>query len=208
MNEIRDQILKLSLQKDISDMGLREIARKINPEQPPNPQTIKYHLKVLRDRNEITVSRPVNRIQKKRLGTSDLVRIPLMGTVSAGPATQIADSEINEYIHISSSLLQSKNHKDLFALKVVGESMNNLVSNGDYIVVDRSKRSPKDGDRVVAKLDDDLVTLKKFVKDNGNKQIVLVSESKEDFSPIFVDPSDDKGDLIQGTFIQALHMPQ
>lgn len=192
-------------------MGYRALARQLNVK---NPQTIKYHLGKLHEQGLLDFTeKPSNRIEKSVLGTSHLITIPIMGSVSAGPATQEANNEVSGYLKISSSLLSSKNYKDLIALKVVGLSMNKAVINGknindgDYAIVDRSKRSPKNGDRIVALLDGGLATLKKFIKDTANNQIVLMSESSEDYLPIFVDPSDDSGSLIQGTVVQVVHRP-
>lgn len=190
-------------------MGLRELARAL---EVKSPQTIKFHLKKLHEAGLLDFDKPSVQIDKGKLGTSLLVRIPILGRVSAGPATQRADNEVCGYLRISSTLLQSKNYKDLFALKVVGTSMNKAnvsgrpVNDGDYAVVDGSKRNPRNGDYVVAVVDD-LANLKRFLYDKENNQIVLLSESSEDYQPIFVHPEDSNEGLISGTVIQILRQP-
>src|SRR5262249_39605777 len=153
-------------QRDISDMGLRELARALDVK---NPQTIKFHLQKLEDAGLLSSSpRQAVRIQKNELGKSDLIRIPIKGTVSAGPATQIASDEVYGYLRVSSRLLLTRNYKDLFALQVVGSSMNeanikgNTVDNGDFTIIDSSKRSPRTGDYVIAVVDN-LANLKRFL---------------------------------------------
>lgn len=209
MNETREKLLALARQRDISQMGLRELARLLDVN---SPQTIKFHLKKLHDAGLIDFSKPSVQIDKNKLGPSSLIRIPIMGKVSAGPATQRADNTICGYLRISSNLLQSKNYKDLFALKVVGTSMNRAnvsgsnVKDGDYAIVDRSKRSPSNGDYIIAVVDE-LANLKKFHYDKANNQVVLISESSEDYSPIFVHPEDSNEGLISGTVVQILRQP-
>lgn len=210
MNETRDRLLQLAREKDISNMGLREIARELNVK---NPQNIKFHLKKLSDAGLLDFKmRPSVRIQANELGTSSLIRIPILGAVSAGPATQRADNELSGYLRISSALLKTRNYKDLFALKIAGLSMNRAnvngmpINDGDYAIVDGSKRSPKDGDYVIAVVDG-LANLKRFLFDKENNQVVLMSESSEDYLPIFVHPQDDNEGLISGSVVQVVRQP-
>lgn len=209
MNETRTKLLELARHKDISAMGLRELARELDVK---SPQTIKFHLQKLHEAGLLSFDRPSVQIDKSKLGTSSLIRIPILGKVSAGPATQSADNEVSGYLRISSALLESKNYKDLFALKVVGTSMNKAdvsgmpVNDGDYAVVDSSKRSPRDGDYVIAVVDG-LANLKRFLYDRENHQVVLLSESSEDYLPIFVHPEDSNDGLISGTVTQIIRQP-
>lgn len=209
MNETREKLLELARHKDISGMGLRELARELDVK---SPQTIKFHLQKLHEAGLLSFARPSVQIDKSKLGTSSLIRIPILGKVSAGPATQRADNEVNGYLRISSALLQSKNYKDLFALKVVGTSMNKAnvsgmpVNDGDYAIVDGSKRNPRNGEYVIAVVDD-LANLKKFHFDKENNQVVLLSESSEDYLPIFVHPEDSNEGLISGTVTQVVRQP-
>jgi repressor LexA len=209
MNETREKLLELANNKNISGMGLRELARELGVK---NPQNIKFHLNKLIEAGLVDFEKPAVRIDKSSLVSSSLIRIPIMGKVSAGPATQRADNEINGYLRISSSLLRSKNYKDLFALQVIGTSMDRAnvsgeaVNNGDYAIIDKSKRSPKNGDYVVAVVDN-LANLKRFLFDKDNNQVVLLSESSEDFLPIFVHPQDENEGLISGTVVQIIKRP-
>lgn len=210
MNDIRERLLQLTRRRDISDMSLREIARELGVK---NPQTIKFHLQKLHGAGLLDYEqRPTVQIQKDMLKTSDLIRIPILGTVSAGPATQIVSNETKGYLRVSSKLLSSKNYKDLYALQVVGSSMNRAningktVDDGDYAIIDSSKRSPHTGEYVIAQVDN-LANLKKFHLDNKNKQVVLISESSEDYLPIFVHPEDSSEGLISGTVVQVLKQP-
>jgi SOS-response transcriptional repressor LexA len=208
MDDTRNRLLQLARERDISLMGLREISRVLGVK---NPQTIKYHLQKLHAAGLLEFTEKPT-VQIKNIGLSKLVRIPIMGAVSAGPATQVASNEVSGYLRISSTLLESKNYKDLYALKVVGTSMNRAnvkgkpVNDGDYAIVDGSKRSPRDGEYVIAVVDD-LANLKLFHLDKDNEQVVLLSQSSEDYLPIFVHPKDNNEGLISGTVVQVMRQP-
>lgn len=206
MNKTRQQLLDLSSRIDISKMGLRELAREVGVK---NPQTIKYHLQKIAEAQN-TKERASVRIEKNKLGPSDLIRIPIKGNVSAGPATQIAADETQGYLRISSNLLNSKNYKDLYALIVVGSSMNRAnvdgksVNDGDYAIIDSSKRNPVNGKYVIAQVDG-LANLKRFFRDHA--QVALISESSEHYEPIFVHLDDSSENLIQGSVVQVVNTP-
>ncbi len=206
MKNTRQELLDLSSRIDISKMGLRELAREVGVK---NPQTIKYHLQKIAEAQNVSVRASV-RIEKNKLGLSDLIRIPIKGKVSAGPATQVASDETQGYLRISSNLLNSKNYKDLYALIVAGTSMNRAnvdgksVNDGDYAIVDSSKRIPINGKYVVAQVDG-LANLKRFYKDDT--QVTLMSESSDHYEPIFVHLNDSSENLIQGTVIQVVNTP-
>ena len=207
MNEVRKALLELSSRKDISSMGLRELARELGVK---NPQTIKYHLQRLAEDQEL---KERTSVQIEKNGTSDLIRIPVKGFVSAGPATHIASDETSAYLRVSSKLLESRNYKDLYALIVSGLSMNKAnvhgkpINDGDFAIVDGSKRSPTDGQYVIAQVDN-LANIKKLHLDKENRQVVLLSESSEDFEPIFVHPDDNNENLIIGTVVQVIRQPR
>jgi len=206
MNNTRQQILDLSSRTDISKMGLRELARELGVK---NPQTIKYHLQKIAEAQNVKERASV-RIEKNMLGISDLIRIPIKGSVSAGPATQVVSDETRGYLRISSNLLNSKNYKDLYALIVVGTSMNRAnvdgksVNDGDYAIIDSSKRNPVNGKYVIAQVDG-LANLKRFYRDNA--QVALMSESSDHYEPIFVHLDDSSENLIQGTVVQVVNTP-
>jgi repressor LexA len=210
MNETREKLMQLARHKDISGMGLREIARELGVK---NPQNIKFHLQKLQQAGLLDFEKkPRTKVEKSKLSATSLVRIPIRGLVSAGPATQIASDQIEGYLNISSSLLKSRNYKELYALKVMGTSMNQAdvqgkpINDGDYAVVDSSRRSPRNGDYVIAVVDD-LANLKRYHLDAVNEQVVLLSESSEDYLPIFVHPSDSNENLIKGTVVQVVRRP-
>jgi repressor LexA len=138
-----------------------------------------------------------------------------MGSANAGPATIYADNLIRGYLRISSSLLKSgASLKDLFALEVVGNSMNQAqvngnvtIDNGDYIIADKKAFNPKSGDYVVS-LIDGMANIKKVIFDKPNHQIVLMSESSDNFPPIFIHMADSVDYVVQAKVVQVVKTPK
>ena len=95
-------------------------------------------------------------------GHSKVLPIPFLGRVAAGsPIERIHD---NEFINIPASLIKSSvNH---FALQVEGDSMiDEGIFDGDTLVV-QSHKVARDGDLVVASINDEATVKKYFFKTN------------------------------------------
>ncbi len=104
------------------------------------------------------------------------IQVPLLGRVTAGLPI-LAMEEVEDYISFFSPLRKGD---DLFALRVVGESMKNAgILDDDIIVVERAQTA-LNGDIVVAMLDEE-ATVKRYYK-HGD-EITLMPEN-EAFSPI------------------------
>ena len=210
MNEIQQRLIALSRDQNISSYGLRELMRIVGAN---NPETIKYHLRKLNENGLLANTPKAVRINRGVLGPdSELVTVPILGAASAGPATQFADQKVDGYLKISSKLLKGNVYKNLYALRVIGNSMNRAsihnvpAESGDFVVVDSSKRTPKNGDYIVAVVDG-LANVKKFIEDIQNNQVALISESSGDYSPIFIHEDDEREGLISGTVTQVIKTP-
>lgn len=182
-------------------MGLREIGREIGVK---NPQTIKYHLNKLLEQG-VSLKPELG----LRTDTIHLVSVPVVGSANCGPATIFADDRIEDTLKISPRLLNTNEYKNLFALRAVGDSMNkamidgNSIENNDYVIVDSSKRGAEDAKYVVAVVDG-LANIKRIQIDRPNKQIALLSESTNVFSPIFIHLDDQTDALIAGEVVQVV----
>lgn len=107
------------------------------------------------------------------------VRVPLVGTVTAGQPI-LAVEEIEGYIPYRSRSLHSR---DLFALRVRGESMINAgILDGDIVVVRRTPTA-ENGDIVVALVEDE-ATVKRFYKEKGHFRL---QPENDEMEPIIVD---------------------
>ncbi len=87
---------------------------------------------------------------------STLVEIPLLGTVTAGQPIERVEND--ERIKVPANMVR----KDTYALKVSGTSMiDDNIQDGDIIIIEK-KQSAENGQSVVALINNEQVTLKKF----------------------------------------------
>ena len=103
--------------------------------------------------------------------------IPLVGKVAAGsPIEAIEDKE-----HLSlSSHFASRD--DIFALEVTGDSMaGDDIRNGDYMICRRTSLAD-DGQLVIAIVDNEDATLKRFYKEKAR---VRLQPANDDYQPIY-----------------------
>jgi repressor LexA len=90
-------------------------------------------------------------------------KVPILGKVTAGQPI-LAVENYDGFVDFPVSMARGK--ANLFALRVMGESMIEAgILDGDIVVVE-SKRYADDGEIVVAMIDDE-ATVKRFFKDNG-----------------------------------------
>ena len=107
------------------------------------------------------------------------IRVPLVGTVTAGQPI-LAVEEIEGYMPFRSRSLHSK---DLFALRVRGESMIDAgILDGDIVIIRRTPAA-ENGDIVVALVEDE-ATVKRFYKEAGHYRLQPENDTME---PIIVD---------------------
>ncbi len=105
--------------------------------------------------------------------------IPLVGKVAAG--TPIEAVEDIDHLSLNS---QFGTGDDIFALKVTGDSMiEDDIQDGDYIVCRRSNTA-RDGQTVVAIVDDENATVKRFYKE---KNRIRLQPANADYQPIYCD---------------------
>jgi repressor LexA len=215
---MQEKLLNLSKVKNLSKLSYREIGRQLNDSDDPknnvHPSSVKYHLEQLIKDGLIDVSQKrVSRLHNIRnnAGTTllGLIKIPIVGSANCGPATIFAEDRIEGYLEVSPQLLKSRNYNDLYVLKADGNSMNKTdingktINDGDYVVVDRSKITPKSGERVVV-VRDDMANIKQIYFDYEHKTVVLRSESTETFNPIYFSPNDEWDGLIGGTVVDVM----
>lgn len=107
------------------------------------------------------------------------ISLPLVGLITAGlPIEAIEDR--SAMLTVPQEIVGRKN---AYILKVKGDSMiESLIADGDYIVVEKTDYA-KDGDMVVALLEDGTATLKKFYK---HKNFIRLQPANKNYKPIIV----------------------
>ncbi len=99
----------------------------------------------------------------KTLGESlekGLVSVPLLGNIQAG-VPHLAEEQIEEWINLPQTLI--KGRRDVFLLRVRGDSMVNAGIYEEDLVIVRPTKEVKNNDIVVALLHDE-ATVKRFVQ--------------------------------------------
>lgn len=108
----------------------------------------------------------------------NIAHVPVLGTVTAGMPI-LAVEEIEGYLPFS---MPGANEKELFALKVKGESMLWAgILDGDIVIVERTPTA-RNGEIVVALIEDE-ATVKTFYKENGHFRLQPENDA---FEPIIV----------------------
>lgn len=140
--------------------------------------TVHLHLKTLEEKGLIERDKGLNR-SIRLSGSEKSSQIPIMGRVTAGLPI-LAVEDVEGYVPVSESLRRGR---ELFALRVCGESMINAgIMDGDVAIIHRTP-SAENGDIVVALIEDE-ATVKRFYKENGHFRL---QPENDNFEPIIVE---------------------
>ncbi len=140
--------------------------------------TVHLHLKTLEERGLIERDKGLNR-SIRLSGSEKSSQIPIMGRVTAGMPI-LAVEDIEGYVPVSETVRRGR---ELFALRVCGESMINAgILDGDIAIIHRTPTA-ENGDIVVALIEDE-ATVKRFYKEDGHFRLQPENDA---FEPIIVD---------------------
>lgn len=214
MHIIQEKLINLADNYNLSDLTLRKIGELVH--EPNSPQKIKHHINQLISKGLLVVSSDGKKTKKTKggLNKSGLVSLPILGSANCGQALIFADEKIEGYLKLSFSLLRKdliSRIKEIFVLKAVGNSMNRIaidsknIEDGDFVLVDKGA-VVKNGDCVVSVIDG-AANIKKFYIDKNNNQIILLSESSQDFPPIYISKEDQDSYLICGKVVGIMKKP-
>lgn len=135
-----------------------------------SPATTFSHISQLEEKGYIRKSGNKNRaielLVKNEFDNKNenIIEVPLLGKITAGSPIE-AIEQPNEYFSLPAYLIP--NQKEVFTLKVSGESMINVgIFDNDIVIVQRQNVA-RNGDIVVAMNDENEVTLKTFYKEDG-----------------------------------------
>jgi repressor LexA len=119
--------------------------------------------------------------------------VPLQGLIAAGEPIEAVRG--NELVAVPEDMI---GRRDVFVLKVRGESMiDDQIRDGDYVIVER-RTDPRNGEVVVALLNGHDTTLKKFYRE---KSQIRLQPAHPTMKPIFV-PEDAL--VVQGVVVGLL----
>lgn len=129
-----------------------------------SPATVFEHIHALKRKGYLDAERAARSVEldPKASQLSKAVQLPLIGRIAAG--TPIEAVEEREQIAIPVELLPNLN---CFVLEVRGDSMvEDGILDGDLVVVERNFY-PRNGDVVVALLNNTEATLKRYYRERG-----------------------------------------
>ena len=111
------------------------------------------------------------------LAVGAMQEIPLLGWVAAGQPVDLIEGQ--ESVSVPANMV----HKNSYALRVRGHSMiDDNIQDGDIIVVEK-RESAANGESVIAMINGETVTLKKFyVEQDG----IRLQPANPDMEPIFL----------------------
>ncbi|MFA6017902.1 MAG: transcriptional repressor LexA [Patescibacteria group bacterium] len=156
-----------------------------------SPATVHQHIKTLCEKGIINTgdhgsARSIELVETEPMSPLAIM-LPLAGLITAGEPIEAIEN--NEAMAVPADFVIDPMNS--YILKVKGRSMiEDGIFDGDYVIVERNP-SPKNGDIVVALLDNAYATLKRFYRESDH---IRLQPANSTMQPIIV-----KGDLnIQG----------
>ena len=183
--------------------SVREIARAVGL---ASTSAVHHHLKALEEdgyleRGDASQSRMLRFTPKAALAlglSSEMTpqsaareahMLPVIGEIAAGGPIE-AYQVVGDYQAVPEMLAPSG---DAYLLRVRGDSMiEALIADGDYVVI-RPQQTARDGDIVVAQVEENAVTLKRFFKEDGR---VRLQPANPAYPPQYYDAVRIQGKLI------------
>ncbi len=133
-----------------------------------SPATVHTHVQKLIEKNYLRRGKNSNHLielnvpNEYDLKSEEVINVPLLGKITAGNPIEAIEVP-NEFFSIPTYLIPQK--KEVFTLKVEGDSMINVgIYDKDIVIVERINTA-RNGDIVVAMNNDNEVTLKTYYKE-------------------------------------------
>lgn len=122
---------------------------------------------------EIIILKPDPELQ-----STSAISLPVVGLITAGSPIEAIENRDLE-LPVPKEIVKNKN---AYILKVKGDSMiESLIADGDYVICEKTEYA-KDGDTVVAMLEDGTATLKKFFK---TKNLIRLQPANKKYKPLY-----------------------
>jgi repressor LexA len=178
-----------------ADHGLSPTMQEIADHMGVSRPTVFEHIEALQARGALKRTPTLSRTLKLAPEFSGEGReIPLVGRIAAGrPIEAVEESEILDIGNLFRGRVG-----EVFALQVAGTSMiDEQIRDGDYVIVEK-RETAHNGETVVALIDENEATLKKFYLELGRVRLQPANPTME---PIFLDADRVR---IQGVVIGVL----
>ena len=162
------EMIKNYIYETVDERGcpptIREICFKFDIK---STSSASYYLRKLEDAGELRINKQKSRgleVTGKRLTSRDVVRVPLIGSVTAGiPKLAVEDND--ESVYLPQNLF-SRVDENTFMLTVEGTSMIEIgINDGDKIIV-KQQSTARNGQVIVALIGDEMSTVKRFYHEN------------------------------------------
>ncbi|UZE93099.1 MAG: transcriptional repressor LexA [Candidatus Nealsonbacteria bacterium] len=152
--------------------------------------TIHQHIETLKNKGYLENQPRIIEVSNNK--NSDLIKIPVLGTIAAGEPIEAIESP--ETIKVQKTLLSKSGEH--YALRVQGNSMiDEGIYNGDVVIL-RKQPDAENGETVVALINDNEVTLKKIYKEKNGFRL---QPANPNIKPIYT-----KELIIQGKVISVI----
>lgn len=162
-----------------------------------SPATVHEHIQNLIDKGVLKKDEGVRRgleiLDQKVMGwVQNVVEIPLVGRIAAGSPIE-AINDHTSTINVPPEIIGKKK---CFALKVRGDSMiEAAILDGDYVICEETKEA-NNGEIVVALLNENFATLKRYFKEDTH---IRLEPANSSMNPIIT-----KNVTIQGKVISVI----
>lgn len=145
-----------------------------------SPATVHQHIHVLKSKGFLSMDADAPRgveLTSKVLRLGKTIELPLVGLITAGEPIEAVEDR--DTMAVPADLVRDES---AYVLKVKGRSMiEEGILDGDYVIVERN-HSPRNGDVVVALLNNAYATLKKFYREANR---IRLQPANSTMAPIF-----------------------
>ncbi|PIS09636.1 repressor LexA [Candidatus Beckwithbacteria bacterium CG10_big_fil_rev_8_21_14_0_10_34_10] len=169
--------------REIADaMGLSSLA------------TVHEHMNQLQKKGVLKITgygkhRHMEVVDKKLADNDTGMKLPVLGFIAEGRPIE-PFSEMDVFFSVAPSLLSGK--KRALVLKVKGDTfLDEGILDGDFVVIEE-KANVEDGELVLALLEKDVVTLKRFFKEETRVRLESIRNVKP---PLFVNKIKIQGEI-------------
>ena len=183
--------IEKSQEKNKYSPSLEEIQRKF---KLASVSTAHYYIQQLKNKGYLSKQENQHR-SISVFPTGQMVKVPLLGTIAAGqPIEAIHEKEL---IAVPKNKLS--NSGNVYALRVLGTSMiDENINDGDIVLV-KQQETAEDGEKVVALIDNQNITLKKYYREKG---YIRLQPANKNMEPIII--RSDKDISIQGIVLDVI----